>query len=211
VREFRELTKEKQADFKKDLRKYQSIYSFLSQLIPFKDVNLEKLFIFNKFLNKKLPTINNPLPFNVIDDVDMDSYKIIDDDETSISLTGEGELNPLSDTVPIYVPEEKTKLSEIIKKLNDAFGTDFSDDNKVFLKQVKDNMLSNEDLANKIDNNSKENVAAIFDKYFNDELLKVFKNNFNLYKKISDNDKLKEMLKIDLLDLVYDQKEKKLL
>jgi type I restriction enzyme R subunit len=211
VQSFKQLTKEEQIAFKKDLRQYQSIYSFLSQLIPFEDVNLEKLFIFNKFLNKKLPRINNPLPFNVLEDVDMDSYKIIDNDKTSISLNSDGELNPLSDTVSLYVPEEKTKLSEIIKKLNDAFGTDFSDDNKVFLKQVKDNMLSNEDLASKIANNSKENVAAIFEKYFKNELFNLLESNIDLYKKISDNPEVREKLKIDLLDLVYDQKDKKLL
>ena len=72
-----------QVGFKKTLRRYQNIYSFLSQLMPFSDVNLEKLFIFNKFLTKKLPTINDPLPFNIREDVDMDSYKIVDKGEKS--------------------------------------------------------------------------------------------------------------------------------
>lgn len=208
VKEFKDLTKENQVDFKKDLRRYQSMYSFLSQLMPFSDVNLEKLFIFNKFLNKKLPTINNPLPFNVLEDVDMDSYKVTDKGETSIPLTGEGELSPISDHVSKYKPEEKAKLSEIIKKLNDAFGTDFSDENKVFLKQVKDNMLANEELANKIANNSKENVEAIFDKYFDKEMLFLLQNNLDFFKKISDNEKLKNKLRKELLDLVYDEKKK---
>jgi type I restriction enzyme R subunit len=52
VNEFKKLDNKEQLKFKKDLRKYQNIYSFLSQLIPFEDVNLEKLFIFNEFLNK---------------------------------------------------------------------------------------------------------------------------------------------------------------
>ena len=52
--------------------------------MPFSDVNLEKLFIFNKFLSKKLPSINQPLPFIVREDVDMDSYKIVDKGEKQI-------------------------------------------------------------------------------------------------------------------------------
>jgi len=60
-----EENKEDSVGFKKALRRYQNIYSFLSQLMPFSDVNLEKLFIFNKYLTKKLPTINDPLPFNL--------------------------------------------------------------------------------------------------------------------------------------------------
>jgi type I restriction enzyme R subunit len=130
VSEFKKLVKEEQVDFKKDLRKYQSMYSFLSQLMPFTDINLEKLFIFNKFLNKKLPTINNPLPFNVLEDVDMDSYKVTEKGETSISLTAKGELFPITDKVGKFKEEEKAKLSKILKKLNDAFGTDFSDETR---------------------------------------------------------------------------------
>ena len=51
--------------------------------MPFSDVNLEKLYIFNKFLTKKLPSINDPLPFIVREDVDMDSYKIEDKGENA--------------------------------------------------------------------------------------------------------------------------------
>ena len=53
VKEFKKVlkdNKENAVGFKKTLRRYQNIYSFLSQLMPFSDVNLEKLFIFNKFL-----------------------------------------------------------------------------------------------------------------------------------------------------------------
>ena len=86
IEDYNKLKIEDKVGFKKVLRRYQSIYSYLSQLIPFTDVELEKIYIFNKFLNKKLPTINNPLPFSVLEDVDIDSYKIIDKGETSISL-----------------------------------------------------------------------------------------------------------------------------
>ena len=106
VNEFKKLEKEDQVGFKKTLRRYQNIYSFLSQLIPFSDVKLEKLYIFNKFLNKKLPTINNPLPFNVLEDVDMDSYKISDKGESQIPLLGNGELHSASDGAANYSDDE---------------------------------------------------------------------------------------------------------
>ena len=167
------------------------------------------LFIYNKFLTKKLPTINNPLPFNVLEDVDMDSYKIDTSSEgKTIELgDGEGELFPPSGTDHGFTPEEKSRLSQIIEALNEAFNTDFSDEDKVFLKRVKDNMMSNEELANKIQNNSKENVAAIFDKYFDKELNNLIKSNFDFFKKINDNDLLREDLKRQLLDAVYDEKK----
>jgi len=48
VENYNKLEIENKVGFKKVLRRYQSIYSFLSQLIPFTDVDLEKLYIFNK-------------------------------------------------------------------------------------------------------------------------------------------------------------------
>lgn len=174
--------------------------------MPFTDINLEMLFIFNKFLNKKLSSINNPIPFNVLEDVDMDSYKVVDKWASEILLVGEGELLPALDSAPNYNPDEKTRLSEIIKSLNDTFGTEFSENNKLFLKQVKDNILSNEDLVNKIANNSKENIEAVFDKYFEKEMNGILESNFELFKRVTDNLKMNEHLKTALLGLVYKEK-----
>jgi type I restriction enzyme R subunit len=209
VEEFRNKSKKDQVGFKKTLRRYQSIYSFLSQLIPFSDVNLEKMFIFNKFLIKKLPTINNPLPYNVLQDVDMDSYKIVNKGKKDINLTSDGELSPISAGVGEFAPEINTKLSKIIKDLNDAFGTSFTKDDKVFLGRVKDNLLENKDLIEKMENNSKENVKAVFDKFFWREMKGLLKSDSHLYKKIVDNEKLRDKVKSALFDLVYYEFNKK--
>lgn len=209
VEEFRNKTKKDQVGFKKTIRRYQSIYSFLSQLIPFSDVNLEKMFIFNKFLMKKLPTINNPLPYTILQDVDMDSYKIVNKGKKDITLTSDGELSPISAGVGQYAPEINTRLSKIIKDLNDAFGTSFTKDDKIFLGRVKDNLLENKDLVDKMEHNSKENVKAVFDKFFWVEMKDLLKSDSQLYKKIVDNDKLREKVKSALFDLVYYEYNKK--
>ena len=207
--EFVKLDKEDQVGFKKVLRRYQNIYSFLSQLMPFSDVNLEKLFIFNKYLSKKLPTINDPLPFNVVEDVDMDSYKISDKGENEISIGSEGGLKPPSSGATGYQEEEKARLSQIIKDLNDAFGTDFSDDDRVFLERVRANLLKNEELVQKMERNSPENVRAVFDKYFNQEMSGLLNSNLDFYKRVVDNEKLRENVKVALFSLLYDEFGKK--
>ena len=203
VTEFRQKSKKEQVEFKKTLRRYQNIYSFLSQLIPFSDINLEKIYIFNKFLSKKLPTINNPLPFSVLQDVDIDSYQIVKKGKKEIKIESEGELKPISAGVGEYAPDINAKLSKIIKDLNDAFGTDFTDDGKVFLGRVKDNLLEDKELKNKIEHNSKENVKVIFPKYLDRELSKLLNNNMNFYKRIVDNEKLRKKIESTLFELVY--------
>lgn len=209
VNEFKQKDIENQVGIKKTIRRYQSIYSFLSQLIPFSDVNLEKLFIFNKFLIKKLPTINNPLPYSVLQDIDIDSYKITKKGEKVITIESDGELDSMTEGIGQFAPETNTKLSEIIKELNDAFGTIFSVDDKVFLKRVKDNLLDNKDLINKIKHNSKENVKTVFDKYFWGEMTKLLKSNEQLYKRVVDSEQVKDKLKSSLFELIYGEFNKK--
>jgi type I restriction enzyme, R subunit len=209
VEEFKKKTKKQQVNFKKTLRRYQSIYSFLSQLIPFADINLEKLYIFNKFLIKKLPAINNPLPYTVMEDVDMDSYKIKDKGLITISLSGNGGLEPISDKAGMYNEEANKKLSMIVKELNESYGTKFSEDDKVFLGRVKDNLLKNKELTERIENNSKQNVRVIFDRFVDEEIAKLLSSDMNLYKRIVDNDKLRKRLESALFELVYQEFNKK--
>ena len=207
VKRFDGRDKEDQVEFKKKIRRYQSIYSFMAQLLPFSDLSLEKLYIYLKFLSKVLPTINNPLPFNVLEDVDMDSYKIDTRSEGESIILGEdeGTLKPMSPSDPGYRPEEQTKLSQILEALNEAFATDFTDADRLMVSQITGNMLSNDDLMSKVRNNPKENVAAIFDKFFNKELVNIFNSNKSFYDKIITNDQLRERLEEDLLDLLYEE------
>lgn len=208
VATFKKKEKDEQVDFKKTLKRFQSIYSFLSQLIPFSDLSLEKLFIFGKFLLKKLPTINEPLPFWVLEDADIDSYKIVNKWEKSLSLEADWELASMSSWWGWFIEMKEEELSAIIKTLNDTFGTDFSDEDKVFVWRMMNNLQNNEDLKNKIKNNSKENVLAIFDNYFDDVMVEILNNNTDFYKKVVDNDKIKKRLKDNLFHMIYNENKK---
>lgn len=205
---FKKKEKDEQVDFKKTLKRYQNIYSFLSQLIPFTDLSLEKLFIFTKFLLKKLPTINEPLPFGVLEDADLDSYKIVNKWEKSISLEADWELKSMSSWWGWFIEMKEEELSAIIKTLNDTFGTDFSDEDKVFVWRMMNNLQNNEDLKNKIKSNSKENVLAVFDNYFDDVMIEILNNNTDFYKKVVDNEKIKSRLKDNLFQMIYNENKK---
>jgi len=67
------------------------------------------------------------------------------------------------------------------------------------------NLQNNEDLKNKIKNNSKENVLAIFDNYFDDVMVEILNNNTDFYKKVVDNDKIKKRLKDNLFHMIYNE------
>ena len=60
-----------------------------------------------------------------------------------------------------------------------------------------------------MEHNSKENVKAVFDKYFNQEMTQLLNSNMKFYKKLVDNEKLKNKLKSALFDLLYFEYNKK--
>ena len=70
-------------------------------------------------------------------------------------------LKPASSSDSINEEDEKIRLSEIIRSINEIFGTDFDETDRILVAQMTSNMLSDEDLMNKVKNNVKLNSKSI--------------------------------------------------
>ena len=86
---YAELSAEDKEKFRKNLNKYIRQYSFISQIITFIDTDLEKFYLFTKLLFKYLPFEKETLPLEVIQMVDMNKYKIQEEENGSIVLNPE--------------------------------------------------------------------------------------------------------------------------
>lgn len=133
--------------FRKDLNKYIRQYSFISQIITFIDTNLEKFYLFTKLLFKYLPYEPETLPLEVTQMVDMDKYKIQEEENGSIILNPEDATldNPQSDGHKKKTPEPKEVLEIIIKEINDKYAVSLGDDDKV-VKAMYDSLKKDEGL-----------------------------------------------------------------
>lgn len=206
IKTYLEKTNEEKAEFKSLIKKYIRIYSFLSQIMPFEEVELEKLHVFAKFLVKKLPAEKNSLPLEVTQNVDIDSLKYKENDLIDISLNeGDGKLKGISVAGGVQVVGEQDKLSNIVNELNDVYGNaEFDDNDKVVFKQLENNLTKNENFVKTVLNNpDKENIKLRFNEYFENEVFELQDKNFNLFKKIMDDNKFNGILKDLLFDLVY--------
>ena len=199
------LTQEEIEGFKSTGSDYLRKYSFISQIVTFEDPQLEKLYIFLKFLIKKLPKYPDPLPYEVLEAVDMGTYKIEKKVETNIALENEdGEIEPMSGTGEGKgkAGEEIDVLSKIIKEINDRFGTNFSDSDKIILNDLSLKLLKNEILKGSVKNNSKDAAKLKFDQMFQDELVNVLDNHFSLYQKLDQSPELKKFVQERVFDYV---------
>lgn len=208
VKRYKEnLEEEEQHSFKSEAGSCIKFYRFLSQIMTFKDVELEKVYVFLTYLLKKLPHQKNTLPLNVLNEVELDSYKIQHKYTTRLELTsGDGEQKGMkpSGTLP-QIEEEKDLLTKIIKVLNDTYGLDLTDEDKVDLDKMKKNLYENDELMSFFNpGNSKENIKDKFDEEIDSQLLDFIDKKLEFYNKMTD-DKINKYFKMSLFNEIYDR------
>lgn len=202
------LSDEKKIIFKAEMKNYVRVYRFLSQIITFTDVELEKWYVFLSSLFKKLPAMPTELPTEVLGEIDLDSYKLQHQFTTDLQLqsanAGMQGMNPGAAVKP--ADEEYEWLEKIIKVLNDTFGMDISEEDKVELAKVKNNVFSNDELMSYFNNkNSKDNIKDKFSDTLDEEFLNFINGKLELYNKLTE-DKVNHMVKTMWFNEIYDQK-----
>ncbi len=132
---------EQRGEFRDKLSGYVKVYSFLSQIIPYGDRDLEMLYSFGRLLLPHLPLERDTSAVKLGDEVGLQYYRLQRVFSGAIELgEGEGEYGVKSPTdVGSGKPkEEKAPLSEIIEVLNDRFGTDFTEEDRLFFEQIRE-------------------------------------------------------------------------
>ena len=103
-------------EFKKALTSFVHLYSFLSQIMPFQDVDLEKLYSFGRFLLLRLPKTDTSEQLKLDNEVDLQYYRLqkIAEGDLVLQMQGEGILNPTTEAGISRQKDEKAKLSKIL-------------------------------------------------------------------------------------------------
>lgn len=205
VEEYLKRDKKERIDFRDQLKNYIRLYAFLSQIVSFKDVNLEKLYAFLRMLARKLPVDKERLPVEITDNVNMDTYRIQQISSGSIALEkATGELKPMEGLgTGKGAGEEKEFLSLIIEEVNERFGTDFTDGDKVFFAELETRLTGNQTLNQSAKTNTKDALKLVFAHIFEDQLHTMVESNFDIYKKIVENAEFGKFVKEKMFEEVY--------
>ncbi|MDA7762286.1 DEAD/DEAH box helicase family protein [Crocinitomicaceae bacterium] len=207
-----QLNEDAQIDFKKSVQSFNKLYKFLSQIITFTDVGLEKNYIFLKALLKKLPYIKSDMPLDVVNDVELDSYKLQHKFTTDLALSSKD-----TDVDGMTVGSGGSKdeedfdwLTKIIETLNDTYGLDLTEEDKVEFNRMKESIYSNEELMGFFNkNNSKDNIKDKFNEEIDSELLNFINTKLDFYNKMTD-DKANLMFKSMWFNELYDTMVRKM-
>ncbi|OLE54404.1 MAG: restriction endonuclease subunit R [Acidobacteria bacterium 13_1_20CM_3_53_8] len=208
VDRFRYLTDEDAKDeFKKSLVSFIRLYSFLSQIMPFQDVELEKLYSFGRFLLPKLPKTDYADQLRLDNEVALEYYRLqkLGEGDLVLEIQGEHALTPTTEAGISRDKDEKAKLSDIIAKLNSKFGTDFNEADKLFFDQIEEELFQDEDLKKRALNNPLENFKYAFEDVFINKLIERMDSNQEIFEKIMENAEFKNDVKEWLTKKIYDR------
>ena len=184
-----ERPKEEQFDFRGVLTDYVRLYAFLSQILTFADADLEKLYVFARLLRRYLPYDRDQLPVEIQQNIDMESYRIQQTFSGRVKLErGQREVEPIGTGVTHLPPaEELEPLSQIIQELNQRFGTEFMEDDKVFIRDLEKRLTVDQALVLSVRANTPENARLTFDHVVSDRLQDMVDKNFKFYKRVTDD------------------------
>ncbi|MBI4688537.1 MAG: type I restriction endonuclease subunit R [Nitrospirae bacterium] len=205
VDRFKALQEEPQDEFKKSVTSYVRLYSFLSQIMPFQDVDLEKLYSFGRFLLSKLPKSDYTERLKLDNEVALEYYRLqkIAEGDLVLQVQGEYGLDPTTEAGISKPKEEKDRLSNIIKVLNDKYGTDFNDVDKLFFDQIEEELYQDEDLKKRALNNQIDNFKYAFEEVFINKLIERMDSNQEIFDKIMENPEFKNDVKDWLTKKIY--------
>ena len=188
VEKWSALETNEREEFRSTLQSYIRLYGYISQLITFTDVALEKLYIFGRNLNKKLPKRDHPDLQDVLASVDLDSFRLQrTHDSLQLSLEAEdSEVDGIGSAVATIREPDQDLLSSIINALNDAYQTDFTLEDKVDIETIHRKVQANEELRQVIDgDNTDTNKQYKFDQVIDDILLDFVNSKLELFTKLS--------------------------
>lgn len=160
VDRFKALDADAQEAFRGALRAFVRLYGFLTQIMPFLDTDLERLYTYGRFLETKLPQDPRKAPLQLDGDVALKYYRLDKISEGAIPLE-KGENIPLRgplDTGTRKAKEDEAKLSEIIDVVNERFGMSLGKSDELFLvgqtveEARKDKEVIERAVANPLDN-----------------------------------------------------------
>ena len=161
---FQALTAERQDMFKATLARFNRIYAFITQVCRLFDKDIHKFSVYAKFLLMQLPK-GSMERVNVDDKVLLEYYRLEKDFEGSIDLepTEEG-FRPITGEAG-RKDKKKNPLTVIIDKINERYGTEFTEMDKVLL-QIENDYEAQDKWHGYAQNNDFKTFMLLFEKDF---------------------------------------------
>ena len=186
VQRFQDREEDEREEFRGQLKAYRNLYAFLSQIIPYQDTDLERLFAFVRNLLAKLPPPGDGEGFVLDDEVALRFFRLQQMSEGSIDL-GDGDADPLkgpTDVGTARAKDEEVTLSSLIDRLNERFGTDFNDVDQLFFDQIRASAEKDENITEAARANSFADFSAYLERVLDELFISRMEGNEGIFSRV---------------------------
>lgn len=206
IERFKTLSEEEQNLFKGQLVSFRNLYSFVSQIIPYQDSELEMLYTYARFLLTKLPHAIDSRTVQIDDDVELKYYRLQKISEGAIDLKA-GEPEALYGPMDVGTgqADEDVQLSTLVGRLNERFGTEFTPADQLFFDQVRETAVANEQLRQAVKANSIDNFEPVFNKMLENLFIERMDGNEEIFMRLMNDESFRDIASGHLMRAVYQQ------
>ncbi|EAI8157437.1 type I restriction endonuclease subunit R [Campylobacter upsaliensis] len=204
IKEYNAKSDDEKTEFYTKAKVYLREYSFLAQILPFNDIELEKLSILLKMLIAKIvPPRTEDLAKGILNNVDLNSIRIILESKKDISLSSNGELSPAGADDSSKKEVELERLSNIVREFNTKFGSvDFGTNEKIAkeLMDLKDDIAKEQTFRDSL--GDEQNARRLFADIFKIQYLQFFKRNKDFFTQLDNKEEFKERVSNVIYEMI---------
>lgn len=196
---FHQSNEEDKTKFRSQLTEYVRLYRYLSQIVSFNDVGLEKLYLLGHLLLVKIKPQTTDKSFVLPEGIDLANYRIKEIYRGAIALENNPtELEATAITGATNSPDKNSlPLSQIINEFNRRYGVNLTETDGVCIDEVKTRLLNDNDLTERVKING-ERARVTFTETADRIVVELFLNNYpgfiDFYPKFSGDDDFKTAL-----------------
>ena len=214
VATYNELETDDQIKFKSAAKSFVRTYGFLGSILPYGNVDWEKLSIFLNLLIPKLPSPReDDLSEGILSTIDLDSYRNEAQEAVAIKLEDEdAEIAPVpAGKVGHIVDPELDPLSKIIMDFNDMFGNiqwNDADNVQRQILQIPAMVSRDEKYQNAMKNSDEQEARTESERALQKVIFSIMSDNMELFKQFQDNPSFKKWLTDMVFNLTYNKEGK---
>lgn len=208
---YNELETDDQIKFKSAAKSFVRTYGFLGSILPYGNVDWEKLSIFLNLLIPKLPSPReDDLSEGILSTIDLDSYRNEAQEAVAIKLEDEdAEIAPVpAGKVGHIVEPELDPLSKIIMDFNDMFGNiqwNDADNVQRQILQIPAMVSRDEKYQNAMKNSDEQEARTESERALQKVIFSIMADNMELFKQFQDNPSFKKWLTNMVFNLTYNK------
>lgn len=211
---YNQLELDDQIKFKSAAKSFVRTYGFLGAILPYGNVDWEKLSIFLNLLIPKLPSPrDDDFSEGILQTVDLSSYRNEAQEAIAIKLEdADAEIAPVpAGKVSHIVEPEMDLLSKIIMDFNDMFGNINWNDTDNVQRQIlaiPEMVSKDKKYQNAMKNSDEQEARTESERALQQVIFSIMADNMELFKQFQDNPSFKKWLSDLVFNLTYNPEGK---